>query len=114
MIETFEHGTYLLGHHVGEIISDDRAEEAFEGTLVDITDLDGSSVRSARSLYIGEDGAVVSHVTRRGRNRIYFLVTDNSGIVIEYIHPTFGDIHIDGDHLIYTSKTHKYVFAVKN
>ena len=53
MIETFEHGTYLLGHHIEEIISDERCEGSCIGTLNDITDSHGETIKSGRSRYIG-------------------------------------------------------------
>ena len=112
MIESFEHGTNLMGHHISEILTDERTETAFTGTLEDITDPRGRRASRAGTLYIGRDGYILQHTTWLGHQCIYFLIVDSLGAVAGYIHPAPGNMHRDGKHMDYITGNHKYSFTI--
>ena len=112
-IVSFDHGRYLLGQDIRDIVADDRCAEYFYGSLENVTWIDGSYSCTWRQAYIGEAGYIVMHWQDGYYLRLYFLIVDDAGAVISYLHASPGVYKFKNGILIYWSSTSIYTFRLE-
>ena len=111
-IQTFDHGCFLLGQRIIDILQDRRCNNNYFGHLESVTRLDGTDSLTWRQKYVGLSGYIVLHVQSDVYQRLYFLIVDDDGTVATYLHASPGAYKIKNNRLIYRSATSVYTFAL--